>query len=253
MTLDNSVFGGIMANLFNILISQINLLLNKKPKASQRVIRNDVSENVQSALKEVEEARQMASEAKREAEEAKENAAKEAELARLDAQIETLKRNLPRKPLDAKECLQRYGGFESVSGKAIWTGEAKNCTTLIIPEDIAAGWINTLSGKPTNKIYSNRDIHVPLMLALFLLKRRGLLKELKSFDGCFTIRKQRGGESISYHSWALAIDINAKENPLGAKPVLSSEFVECWKEAGWTWGGDWKRPDGQHFQYVTNG
>lgn len=248
-------------NLANLIKSLIFMFFRSKTsEKSTSSPKPAISDETREALKEAEEAskaaesaRKEADSAKKEAEEAKEDAIKRAELARLDAQIEALKASLPKKPYDAKECAERYGAITVENDKVIWKDEAKWCAILAIPEDIAQGWINTATGKPTLRIYSNKDIHRPLILALLLLKRRGLLSELKTFDGCFIIRKQRGGDSVSYHSWAIAIDLNAKENPLGKKPVLSPEFVQCWKEAGWTWGGDWTRPDGQHFQYVTRG
>ena len=205
---------------------------------------------------ETSEALSNAAAAVKEAEAAKaeaEAAVKAAEMAKLDEQIKLLKSKLPRRLDNSKDCIERYGGFKIIDGKAVWENEGKWCSSLIIPADIAEKWLNTATGKPTLKIYCNRDLQVPLMLALLLLKRKGLLSELKTFDGCYMIRKQRGGDTISFHSWAMAIDVNASENPLGAESVLSPEFVQCWKEAGFIWGGDWKRKDGQHFQYITNG
>jgi len=29
---------------------------------------------------------------------------------------------------------------------------------------------------------------------------------------------------------------------------MSHELVQCFKDAGFDWGGDWTRPDGMHFQ-----
>jgi hypothetical protein len=205
------------------------------------------------ARKRAENARRQAEKAKAEAEKAKVGARLTAEEARLDAQIEALKATLPKRPQNRKECEDRYGPVTRENNKITWKNEAKHCAILSIPEDIASKWINTATGKPTLRIYSNRDIHKPLILALLLLKKRGLLDELKTFDGCYNPRLVRGGSSPSYHSWGIAIDLNAKENPLNAKPVLSKEFVRCWEEAGWVWGGNWSRPDGQHFQYVKEG
>lgn len=77
-----------------------------------------------------------------------------------------------------------------------------------------------------------------------------LAKELHTFDGCFNIRNIRGKESLSTHSWGIAVDHDAALNPLGAKPVMNSVIVEIFKGEGFAWGGGWKRPDGQHFQYA---
>ena len=74
------------------------------------------------------------------------------------------------------------------------------------------------------------------------------MDELKTWDGCFNIRKKRGLSSMSLHSWGLAVDVNAFENGLGQNPKLSKEFVECFTSSGFEWGGFWKKKDGMHFQ-----
>jgi hypothetical protein len=53
---------------------------------------------------------------------------------------------------------------------------------------------------------------------------------------------------VSIHSWGCAIDCNAFENGLGKPPKLTPGFVKCFTDAGMEWGGNWKRPDGMHFQ-----
>lgn len=134
------------------------------------------------------------------------------------------------------QCRAKYGDPE----------KENNLSVLIIP----AEYREKNKALPY-RVYCNRDIHGPLLHALCLLDERGLLCELKTWNGCFEIRKKRGLASMSLHSWGLAVDVNAAENPLGAKPVLSAEFVACWTEAGFDWGGNWSRPDGMHFQIKT--
>jgi len=143
-----------------------------------------------------------------------------------------------------KEAEERYGKI--VDGK--WSNEAKWMMVQVIPAEYGASWINSATGKPVTKIYINKDMSPMLMKALALLKASNLLSELKTFDGCFNIRDVRAlpGQQ-SFHSWGLAIDINAKENPLGKPPVLSNAFVKCFTDAGFTWGGNFKRKDGMHF------
>lgn len=99
-----------------------------------------------------------------------------------------------------------------------------------------------------NRIYCNRLMIDPLTRAFGNIIGRGLLNEVKTWDGCFQIRKQRGARSQSIHSWALAIDINAAWNQIGKPPSISKALVSCFTDAGFDWGGVWKRPDGMHFQ-----
>ena len=98
------------------------------------------------------------------------------------------------------------------------------------------------------RIYCNKDLVEPLKKAFKALIDTGHVKELKTWDGCFNIRKKRGLSSMSLHSWGIAIDVNAFENQLNQTPKLSPGFVKCFTDAGFDWGGVWKRKDGMHFQ-----
>lgn len=121
------------------------------------------------------------------------------------------------------------------------------------------------------RIYCNHQMVVPLEVAFLNVIDRGLKDKIKTWDGCYQVRPIRGYKStvtklinqgkekeamryMSIHSWAVAIDINAAENGLGKEPKLSPELVNCFKDAGFDWGGDWKRKDGMHFQlsYLTS-
>ena len=98
------------------------------------------------------------------------------------------------------------------------------------------------------RIYCNKDMAKPLEQAFENLIQRNHVNELKTWDGCFNIRKKRALTSMSLHSWGLAVDVNAFENGLNQTPKLSKGFVECFTDAGFDWGGTWKRKDGMHFQ-----
>ncbi len=98
------------------------------------------------------------------------------------------------------------------------------------------------------RIYCNKDLVEPLKKAFQELIRTGYVNELKTWDGCFNIRKKRGLSSMSLHSWGIAIDVNAFENGLGQTPKLSAGFVKCFTDNGFDWGGVWTRKDGMHFQ-----
>ena len=116
-----------------------------------------------------------------------------------------------------------------------------------------------------SRIYCNEELPLMLEIAFLNLIDRGFADELKSWDGCFMIRPIRGYEGVvkqflnkgdiesamvymSIHSWGFGIDLNAFENGLGKAPKLSDGFVKCFEDAGFEWGGKWKRKDGMHFQ-----
>jgi len=116
-----------------------------------------------------------------------------------------------------------------------------NMTVWDVPSNLEVGVI-------PKKLYCNKDMVAPLSQAFKNLIDTGKVSELKTFDGCFNIRKKRGLSSMSLHSWGIAIDVNAAWNQLNMTPTLSSEFVKCFTDAGFEWGGTWQRKDGMHFQ-----
>lgn len=130
------------------------------------------------------------------------------------------------------QCLKKYGQ-PSVSNK--------NLVLWDVPSELEIGVI-------PKRIYCNKDLIKPLEAAFKALIVTGCVKELKTWDGCFNIRKKRGLASMSLHSWGIAIDVNAFENGLSVQPKLSAKFVKCFTDNGFDWGGTWQRKDGMHFQ-----
>jgi len=107
-------------------------------------------------------------------------------------------------------------------------------------------------GNPWNfRIYGNYVIEDMLRAAFRNVCDRGLAHEFHTFNGCFNIRKAKGFNGYSMHSYGLPVDFNADENPFGEEPSFSPEFVLCFAQVGWEWGGLWQPAavrDGMHFQ-----
>lgn len=83
----------------------------------------------------------------------------------------------------------------------------------------------------------------------------GKIKQLRYdvFDGSYNLRVMRGGNALSMHSYACAIDWDAADNPFHVtKHLFSSDslIVVKFKEEGWLWGGDWSlgSVDAMHVQ-----
>ncbi len=123
-------------------------------------------------------------------------------------------------------------------------------------------WIDTHIPSMPSKIYINRDIASIFEETLNRIITVGVYKEIKTFDGCFNPRMVRGSKTKpSIHSWGLAVDLNAGHNPLnmtrqqckdkGLTP-FTELFIEVWRDAGWTCGADFKRPDLMHFEYTAH-
>lgn len=122
---------------------------------------------------------------------------------------------------------------------------SNKCMTLWdVPAELEIGVI-------PKRIYCNKDMVGPLGQAFKNLIERGFVDELVTWDGCFNIRKKRGANTMSLHSWGIAVDVNAFENGLGQTPKLSAGFVKCFTDAGFNWGGNWKRKDGMHFELAS--
>jgi hypothetical protein len=106
-------------------------------------------------------------------------------------------------------------------------------------------------------IYVNKDFANDVEQWLLALYMDGLLSEIKTWDGCFNIRKKRGINALSLHAFGLAVDVNAAHNPLGytreqaiAKGLrpFSPRFIEVSRKV-MQCGADWvNRPDGMHFE-----
>lgn len=139
--------------------------------------------------------------------------------------------------VNSAACLKKYGipGNPKTEGRfiSIWN----------VPSDINAA----IPALP-NRIYCNNDLREPLEKALRNVMSRGLTAQIKAWDGCYQVRNKRGQGSMSLHSWAIAVDINAAWNRFGAKPTMSAALVKCFTDIGFDWGGTWSKPDGMHFQ-----
>ena len=129
------------------------------------------------------------------------------------------------------QALKKYGDPTKESNMIVWD----------VPTELEIGLI-------PKRIYCNKDMVAPLGQAFKNLIATGHVSEIKTWDGCFNIRKKRALTSMSLHSWGIAVDINAFENQLNQIPKLTPGFVKCFTDAGFDWGGTWTRKDGMHFQ-----
>lgn len=143
------------------------------------------------------------------------------------------------------QCLKKYGEPSASN---------KNLVLWDVPTELEIGVI-------PKRIYCNKDLIKPLEAAFKALIATGCVNELKTWDGCFNIRKKRGLASMSLHSWAIAIDMNAFSNPLGltreqiiSKGLIpfSEKFLDCFRKNGFVCGADWKRrPDFMHVELAS--
>ncbi len=81
----------------------------------------------------------------------------------------------------------------------------------------------------------------------------GLASSLKTFDGCYVPRfiERNPENSISLHTWGIAIDMDASTNYRGIQGTMNPEVVRIFKSWGFRWGGDWKYTDPMHFELAA--
>ena len=153
-----------------------------------------------------------------------------------------------------RELISRYGDpMESSQAKLEF--EKKWMMLWVYPTDIASK-IPVL-GK---SIYINKEFQPIYEKFLKLLIQRNLHTEINVNDQCFMPRYIRGYEAkklMSRHTWAIAVDLNPLDNPLGVsreqaiikglKPFTVA-FQQAIRDAGLTAGYDFKRIDGQHLE-----
>lgn len=134
----------------------------------------------------------------------------------------------------SSDCLKAFGSPELESAMIAWD------VPLYIEQNIPV---------IPRRIYCNYQMIIPLEVAFLNIIDRGLTKEVKTWDGCFNIRKKKGGNSYSLHSWGIAIDINAAWNGWKQPVQMNPKLAQCFKDADFNWGGDWKNTlDGMHFE-----
>lgn len=133
--------------------------------------------------------------------------------------------------LTSAACLRKFGAAEKENNMILWD----------VPTSLEYSAI-------PRKIYCNQTLVRPLERALQAIRDRGLTKEIKTWDGCFNIRKKKGGTSLSLHAWGVAIDLNAAWNGFRKEPTMKKELVQCFTDFNWEWGGHWNTKDGMHFQ-----
>lgn len=118
--------------------------------------------------------------------------------------------------------------------------------TVGLPGEIPLGWDHS---RKVSRIRCHRLI-APMMHAAFeSIKASDLWPKLRTFDGCFAFRPQRGSSGkLSLHAFGAAIDLNAATNQLGEAGDMDGGIVECFESVGFRWGGRFGRPDPMHWQ-----
>lgn len=116
-------------------------------------------------------------------------------------------------------------------------------------------------GWPVNRSHDNlplaaitgrvhKNIHELVKLLCAETERRGY-RIRKGWSWGFASRPIGGTSVPSYHSWCLAVDLNAPTNP--HRSPLTTDMpgwmVDLWTSYGFSWGGYWSTPDAMHYEF----
>lgn len=74
-----------------------------------------------------------------------------------------------------------------------------------------------------------------------------------SYGGCYITRFSRVSGQIGFlsrHTYGMALDTNTLSNCGGCRPRMNCDVVRIFRRHGFAWGGNFRRPDGMHFEWV---
>ena len=154
-------------------------------------------------------------------------------------------------PLTRQELDRELGRFryERLSGGRLkidsqWIDA--NLTYVDAPWSLPLGW-----GGFAARIRCHQRVARQLLDALCELRDRGLSDLIETYDGAWTPRLVRGGNSPSPHCWGHAIDLNAQGFPMGTERQQDSRLVEAMARHGFECGQVWQhRKDPMHFEAI---
>ncbi len=71
-----------------------------------------------------------------------------------------------------------------------------------------------------------------------------------TYGGCYAPRYSRTSGFLSRHTYGMALDTNTSSNCLGCTPRMDCRVVRIFRKHGFAWGGNFRQPDGMHFEWV---
>lgn len=71
-----------------------------------------------------------------------------------------------------------------------------------------------------------------------------------AYGGCYAPRYSRISGYLSRHTYGMAFDTNTVSNCQGCRPRMHCDVVRIFRRHGFAWGGNFRRPDGMHFEWV---
>lgn len=121
--------------------------------------------------------------------------------------------------------------------------------SVVFPVPLPLGWDLSVRarGARVHSFIAAETQHV-----FELLAKEGLWQHLKTYDGGYAWRQQRGSTSkLSMHAFGAALDFNEATNKQGTPGDMHPGVVQIFEACGWTWGGRFQgsRIDPMHYQF----
>lgn len=128
--------------------------------------------------------------------------------------------------------------------------QAEQLTTILLPFPLALSWDHS---RAVQRISCHKLLAHSCADVFTHIQSSGLQSKITSFGGCFSFRPQRTGTKLSTHAWGIALDLNPESNAQGSAGNMDAAVVAIFKQAGFSWGGDWQGSvrDPMHFQFCT--
>lgn len=150
------------------------------------------------------------------------------------------------------ECDAFYGDPRGTNGQPSPKWMRANLIQLPVPFKM------TYAGKAVSTILIHRKCADSLKRVLEDIWRQAGQRQavvdswgMSVYGGAFNYRLMRGGSKLSMHAYGCAVDFDPARNGLGdSTPYFRNvpQVLNAFAIEGWTWGGNWSRPDGMHFQ-----
>ena len=147
-----------------------------------------------------------------------------------------------------------YGDPRAKDGGPSMLWVADNLVYVKAPWPLVTSW----DGRPVRAIRIHRECAKSLEAVLDAVwtasgKDEKVIEEwgMHLYGGGYEFRPMKGGDRLSMHSWGCAVDFDPARNGLGdPTPRFAGcpDVLAAFAAERWVWGGEWKKPDGMHWQ-----
>lgn len=128
--------------------------------------------------------------------------------------------------------------------------QTEQMVTISLPFPLALSWDRS---RQVTRMTCHKRMQAIFTTCFQQIADSGLQPQITNFGGCFAFRSQRTGTKLSAHCWGIAIDLNPETNAQGTAGEMHPGIVSIFRNAGFTWGGDWAAVacDPMHFQFCS--